>query len=217
MTLKVHSRWLGSLEYGEALKLQLELSEQVRIDGQVRVLGLEHPDVVTLGPRARLDQDVLWSETQLKNRGIQFVETDRGGQATLHSQGQLVVYPLLPLAKFSLGVRQYVHLLQSATIDMLQSYGIESALGKEPGVYTAKGKIAFCGVRVERGVTRHGISINVQNNLNLFDCIVPCGIRTQVMDAMSAYDPRINLEEVFVRWSESFQRGLASPVENPKT
>lgn len=141
---------------------------------------LEHPPVYTLGRAAR-------GEHLLDAGGIPVVQTDRGGQITYHGPGQLIAYTLFDLQRLGLGVRPFVNLLEQSIIDLLARLSIaaERRAGA-PGVYVGGDKIAALGLRVRRGRSYHGISLNVAMDLAPFGGIDPCGFPglgvTQVRD-----------------------------------
>jgi lipoyl(octanoyl) transferase len=130
---------------------------------------VEHPPVFTQGMNGK-------PEHLLDPGDIPVVPVDRGGQVTYHGPGQLVVYPLLDLRRRHLGVRDLVQRLEFAVIDLLAGYGIE-ALGRRdaPGVYVDGRKVASLGLRVRRGCSYHGLSLNVDMDLAPFARINPCG------------------------------------------
>jgi lipoyl(octanoyl) transferase len=130
---------------------------------------LEHPPVFTLGQAGLV-------EHLLDPGSIPVVHTDRGGQVTYHGPGQLVAYLLFDLKRARLGVKQLVHLLEQAVVDLLAEYGIAACPRADaPGVYVAGAKVASVGLRVRRGCTYHGIAINVDLDLTPFARINPCG------------------------------------------
>ncbi|MGE0278027.1 MAG: lipoyl(octanoyl) transferase LipB [Nitrospiraceae bacterium] len=130
---------------------------------------VEHPPVFTLG-RAALPDHVL------DPGPIPVVRTDRGGQVTYHGPGQLVVYPLLDLRRSGLGIKHFVHQLEECVIELLDRYDIRAARRPgAPGVYVADAKIAALGLRVRRGCSYHGVSLNVDMDLAPFARINPCG------------------------------------------
>lgn len=207
--MNFESHWLGLTAYEKSEELQHAWAERVRAEASIHILGLEHEGVVTLGKRGNADEDLVWDEGELRRHRLEVQKIDRGGQATLHSRGQLVIYPILPLMQVGLSVRAYVDLLQETTIRLLAKYGIEAKRGDEPGLYTAQGKIAFCGIRVERGATRHGISLNVRNDLSLFAGIRSCGCSQARLDSMENHRADLSLEKLFAEWTEIF-RGQSS-------
>lgn len=130
---------------------------------------LQHPPVYTLGLAGK-------QEHLLNNNGISVVRTDRGGQITYHGPGQIVVYLLLDIRRLKLGVRELVRKMESAVIDLLQEYYVdtETRIGA-PGVYVGNAKIAALGLKIKNGCCYHGIALNVDMDLTPFSAINPCG------------------------------------------
>lgn len=202
-------RWLGDVPYGEGQRLQTEISAEVRESGKGIILGLEHDSVITLGIRGKDEDDLLSGENELQQDGLNVIRSRRGGQATLHSPGQLVIYPVLPTRHWRLGPKRLVCLLEKATTDLLGSHGIEVISGKdEPGLFTPRGKIAFFGLRIEKGVSSHGLSLNVTNDLRLFRHIRSCGKTEQPLDSMVFQGVSDKIPELFASWCGYFQRRL---------
>ena len=173
--LRVHD--LGSVPYGRALALQEEVRGR-RQAGEIpdTVLLLEHPPVYTLGRRAQPSELPLSPEL-LRERGIEVYESDRGGRITFHGPGQLVAYPIVAVAD----VVAYVRSLEAAIVIALSRAGMTSRARTEDGpdytgVWTGERKIASIGVHVQRGVTTHGLAVNVANDLEPFMWIDPCGL-----------------------------------------
>jgi lipoyl(octanoyl) transferase len=179
----------GLVPYEEALVAQRWLAS-ARQEGEVAdvLLLLEHPPVYTRGRRATDDELPMqreWYEMQ----GIAVHDTDRGGRVTYHGPGQLVAYPIVSLGPYGDDVHEYVRRLEQVaigalaerrvaarTIDGLTGVWTEGEVpGPEAGVDAAR-KIGSIGVHVSRGVTTHGLAINVNNDLQPFEWIVPCGI-----------------------------------------
>jgi lipoyl(octanoyl) transferase len=172
--------WLGQKSYESALKIQREITDKVR--SQVagpEILACEHDAVITLGKRGQPLSDVLASFEELREKKIEIVATDRGGQATLHNPGQLVIYPILPLRDWGLGVRVYVECLERASALFFAEFGIEVIRGYEPGLWINEKKIAAFGIRVDRGVSLHGLALNIFNDLSLFSMIKQCGMQVK--------------------------------------
>lgn len=201
--------WLGSQEYPAGLELQRSTWQKVHNQGAGIVLGLEHPAVITLGKRSDPSVDLKSPLKGLEERGIKVVPVDRGGEAVLHSPGQLVIYPVLNLRELELTVRDYVCALEKATVRFLGQLQVQAHSGREePGIYTKRGKIAFVGIRVERGITRHGIAINVANDTDLFNHIRCCGKADETFDRLANYGVNATLAQLFNRWSASFRWSL---------
>lgn len=167
--------WLGTCDYEQGLEIQAAAVKKVKNGGQAQFLVCEHPTVITLGKRGQSLTDVLTSMETLREKNIKIIATDRGGQATLHNPGQLVIYPIIPLRDWGIGVREYVECLERATAHFLAEYGMEVARGAEPGLYVGGQKIAAFGIRIDRGVSLHGLAININNDLESFSLIRQCG------------------------------------------
>jgi lipoyl(octanoyl) transferase len=208
----------GLAEYREVLALQQELQEQRRA-GRIgdTVLIVEHPAVITLGARKSANK-LLVSPDELARRGIDLVEIRRGGGATAHSPGQLVFYPILHLQELRLDINQYVRTLEVIGIDLLAGLGVESGRRKGlPGLWVSERKIASIGVRVSRFVTCHGMAINIQNDLSIFNLMIPCGLDgVQMTSVQKEIGGVYDMEQIKARLGELMIRrvGCASPY-NP--
>jgi lipoyl(octanoyl) transferase len=155
------------------------------------VLIVEHPAVITLGVRKRANK-LLVNAEELARREIDLVEIRRGGGATAHNPGQLVFYPIVNLQGLHLGVNEYVRTLEAIGIELLGGLGVESGRRKGlPGLWVGERKIASIGVRVSRFVTSHGMAINIQNDLSIFNFMVPCGLDGVVMTSAQKETGRI--------------------------
>src|SRR5437762_11608896 len=170
-------RRLGLVEYEDALTAQ-RLILEARAAGLVpdTLLLLEDPRVVTLGRGAKA-HNVLWAPEQLRARGFDLFETDRGGDVTYHGPGQLVGYPLLDLKPDRKDVRKYVASLEEVLIRTAADFGIGSGrMAGRIGTWTKAGKLGAIGVHISRWITSHGFAFNVSTDLRDFGAIVPCGI-----------------------------------------
>ncbi len=203
----VATRWLGQVDYVQA---QLDVTETQKQRSEIeRVDGLEHPLTITLGRRADPLKDIKAPLKVLRERNIQIVGAERGGQATLHNQGQLVIYPYIHLTERKMRVREYIKCLEVTTKQLLRAHGIEAICkGDEPGLYTLSGKIAFFGVRVKHGWTSHGVAINVRNNIDDFAFIRSCGQATETFSRMQDYGVTAPLSFLFQQWCEIFRHNL---------
>ena len=168
---------LGSVDYPDALALQRDLHHRVAIgDLPALLLLLQHPHVYTLGRRGS-ETDILVSAEVLRELDADVHHTDRGGEVTYHGPGQLVGYPILDLRAAGLGPLAYVRALERVIISTLAELDIHATAEDMPtGVWVGNAKIAAIGVRVSRGVTMHGFSLNVNPDLTYFNHIVPCGM-----------------------------------------
>lgn len=162
-------RSVGEVGYTEAQRLQRALTDQRQDDTADEIWLLSHPAVFTLGQAGKRDHI-------LDAGPIDVVQSDRGGQVTYHGPGQLVVYTLFDLRRHELGVRALVTRLESVVIALLGRYGVDAeADPAAPGVYVSGAKIAALGLRIRRGCSYHGLSLNVSLDLSVYDRINPCG------------------------------------------
>jgi len=138
-----------------------------------------------------------------------FVRTDRGGETTFHGPGQLMLYPVLSLRRYGLGVKAYVQLLEQSCIDLLAEYGIAAERRPGfPGVWTTRGKIAALGLHVARGVAYHGMALNVHVDARWFAAIDPCGTGLAV-DRMADHGVTPALPALAKCWAAGIERLLA--------
>jgi lipoyl(octanoyl) transferase len=205
------AHWLGRIGYGPAHALQERLVAS-RIAGEVgdTLLLLEHPPVITLGRGARRE-NVLASPGDLERRGLELVETGRGGDVTYHGPGQLVAYPIFDLHPDRLDVRRYVRDLARVMIVLARAYGVEASFlegdsklvgvwvdeaspaswpgdPREEGGAARPAKLGAIGVKLSRWVTMHGFAFNVSTDLAGFDLIVPCGITRYGVTSLQALE-----------------------------
>lgn len=169
---------VGRLPYEEALALQagLESARQRDERGDV-VVVVEHPPVITLGHRGAAEHVVATPE-HLARLGIAVHRTSRGGDVTYHGPGQLVVYPIVDLHRAKLGQAAFVELLEAAMLRACAGQGVEARrLAGTRGVFVGNDKVGAVGIRVSRGVTTHGLALNVDPDLSHYELIVPCGLR----------------------------------------
>lgn len=151
---------------------------------------LEHEPVFTQGQAGK-------AEHVLAPGDIPVVQSDRGGQVTYHGPGQLMIYTLCDLKRLNMGIKQFVNNLQQTIIDLLAEYDIQGSTKCEaPGVYVNEAKICSLGLRVKRGYTYHGLSLNVCMDLEPFTRINPCGFKQLNMTQIQDFHPLITLDTV---------------------
>jgi lipoyl(octanoyl) transferase len=174
---------LGTVPYRDGVELQETLRER-RQAGELPdlLLVLEHPPVYTRGRRTE-PGDLPMGEHWYRDRGIEVCDTDRGGRVTYHGPGQLVAYPIMAVER----VADFVHTMERAIVAALADEGIGAEVRESPltGVWADDAKIASIGVRVSGGVTTHGLAVNVDNDLQPFEWIVPCGIEACRMTSLT--------------------------------
>ncbi len=205
-------RYLGRLPYREAWAMQRDLVAR-RAAGEVpdTLLLLEHDPVITLGRDGRRDS-LLFPEAALAARGVDLVESDRGGDATFHGPGQVVGYPIVDLRPDQKDVRRYVRALEQAMLDTLADYALSGGRdAKNPGVWLEDPprKIGAIGARISRWITHHGFALNVNVDLAYFGLIVPCGIPDRgVTSLQRELGHTVPLAEVMERLAGHLARGL---------
>jgi lipoyl(octanoyl) transferase len=205
---------LGHKSYSESLEVQenyfngtisLKRSNRKTDNPQPThnyLLWVEHPPVFTLGKSGKMEH-LLVDKEALAEKGIEFYQTNRGGDITFHGPGQLVVYPIFDLDNFFTDIHKYLRFLEEAVIETLKEYGLNGSRSQgETGVWLEVGtpfarKICAMGVRASRWVTMHGLAFNINTDLSCFDHIVPCGIQGKGVTSLSKELGReIGLEEV---------------------
>jgi lipoate-protein ligase B len=177
---------LGTIDYQKAWDLQLELVTGLHsgeIDRDI-VLLVEHPAVFTLGRRGGREH-LLITEDKLEHAGIPIIQVERGGKITYHGPGQLVVYPILNLARLKLGVAEYVTALEEVMIRACADWNI--VVERNPanrGIWVGQKKIGSIGIAVRRDISFHGLALNVAPDLDPFCWVEPCGLEGVSMTSM---------------------------------
>ncbi|MGM0556347.1 MAG: lipoyl(octanoyl) transferase LipB [Myxococcota bacterium] len=215
MTSKIGLVPLGVVPYGQALALQYALREQLRESSDEfmgYVLCLEHPPTITLGKRGKPEH--LVNRHWIKEKGVEVYRVNRGGEATYHGPGQLIVYPIIKLERLGMGVVDLIRGLAGSLGSTLAEFGIEAAYDPDhPGVWTQDEephrKVASVGMRVQGGVTTHGAAINLVNDMIPFSMIVPCGMPNAPMARLVDYlEEDLTLEDFRDRFVGHFEAFL---------
>ena len=181
---------LGTVPYLEAVALQERVHEQRQADELPdTLLQLEHPPVYTRGRRAG-DGELALGEDFYRARGIDLVDTDRGGRVTYHGPGQLVGYPIMRITD----IGSHLRTMEASIISALASEGIEAHSRSDEGpdytgVWVGPRKIASIGVHVSRGISTHGFAVNVENDLDPFSWVVACGLPNVAMTSIARETP----------------------------
>jgi len=174
----------GVLDYQQALLRQADMVQQL-LDGTGTdtLVLVEHPATITLGRRAS-SADLRLSDADLVARELSLQRINRGGLATAHEPGQLVVYPILLLKKRDL--HWFSRAFLGAVVGLLAEYGLQAELKTgEPGVWVSGRKICSFGIALKKWVCSHGIALNVNNDLTTFAAIIPCGRPSEILTSMS--------------------------------
>lgn len=195
----IHSKTLGLCDYQKTwLKMQ-EFTLQRNASTPDEIWLVEHPPVFTQGLAGK-------PEHILNPKEIPVVQTDRGGQVTYHGPGQLVGYVLFDLRRRKIGVKNFVNILENAVIQLLEEYGILATTKKNaPGVYVEDKKICSIGLRIRRGSSYHGIALNVNNDLEPFTRINPCGFHKLRMTKMADY-VNVTCEEIGGKFAQKLMK-----------
>jgi lipoyl(octanoyl) transferase len=225
--LPISASWLGRIGYRNAWALQKELVAR-RAAGEIgdRLLLLEHDAVLTLGRQAS-EAHVLATPRQLVRRGIEVIRVERGGEVTYHGPGQLVAYPIIGLAQRGLLVRPLVAALEAAMIETASRLGVIAfRRDGHPGCWVEGDggrphrKIGALGLRIERGVSYHGIALNIDPDLRDFDLIDPCGmpglVSTSIAEELgrTAEPPTTAaVDRAGAIFAEAFAAAIGAPVE----
>ncbi|MCP4125494.1 MAG: lipoyl(octanoyl) transferase LipB, partial [Gammaproteobacteria bacterium] len=204
MTVKqeLHIKHLGLRDYGEAWDEMQRFTANRNDTTQDEIWLLEHPPVFTLGLAGK-------REHLLNPGSIPVVQSDRGGQVTYHGPGQLIAYILFDLRRAGLGVRRLVELLQGSVLELLRQHGVAGhTLPKAPGVYVDNSKIAALGLRVRHGRSFHGLSLNVEMDLEPFSRINPCGYPDLQVTQLHNIGIKLDLDQAAEQLTENLRHHL---------
>ena len=176
------------------------------------LLFCEHDNVYTLGKSGN-KQNLLIARNICESRGIDIHEIDRGGDITYHGPGQLVVYPIIDLEEFNIGIKSYISMLEDVVIETLKHFGIKGEKDRKAmGVWIDASnnikarKICAIGVKASRYITMHGLALNVNTNLSYFDYINPCGFTDRGVTSMEKeLNRKVDFKEVSNTMRDAFQ------------
>ena len=204
----------GLVSYQQGLELQQQARQRVA-DGEFAgvLILLEHQPVITAG-RNGGRENMRASLTGLQAEQIEFIETDRGGNITCHNPGQLVGYPVINLSYWQEDVHWYVEQLEEVLIRTASSYGITAGRkARYTGVWAGNRKLAAIGVSVRRWISGHGFALNVNNDLSLFQQIVPCGIEEFGVTSLRTAGVTATVTEVADRLQAEFATVFAAELQ----
>ncbi|WP_455219503.1 lipoyl(octanoyl) transferase LipB [Kaarinaea lacus] len=203
MTHTLNIRDLGLSDYQTVWDDMRSFTEQRNALTRDEIWIVEHPPVFTLGLNGK-------SEHIIDSHDIAVIQCDRGGQVTYHGPGQLVAYILVDLQRRHWGVKKLVNRIEQVIIDLLNDYSIHAdRKDNAPGVYVDSAKIAALGLRVRRGCSYHGLSLNVDMDLTPFSFINPCGFEGLASVQMKDLNPGTNMQDVKKRLIDQLIRQLA--------
>ena len=195
-------RSLGKTDYRRTWDAMREFTDARLEETPDEIWITEHPPVFTQGLNGR-------AEHVLDPAEIPIIQVDRGGQVTYHGPGQLVLYCLLNLPRRGLGVKGLVSKIESSVIELLDHYGIEAETRPgAPGVYVGEAKIAALGLRIRKGCCYHGLSLNVDMDLEPFSRINPCGFRDLAVTQLRDFDVSDDVEQAGHKLAAIMTRNL---------
>ncbi len=205
---------LGLIDYQEAWQLQQELvKEAIRYETNFVIL-CEHPKVLTIG-RLADGSNLKVDEEAINGQGISLIKIDRGGDITLHAPGQLIVYPILHLSPLGKNLKSYLNKLEQVVIDLLMGFDIVATrLPGKTGVWLGSRKIASIGIGVRKWVSYHGIGININTDLSLFEMIRPCGLDVKMTSLAEIQKARIDMDDIKKRVISSLTRNLNLSIKD---
>ncbi|PIP02382.1 MAG: lipoyl(octanoyl) transferase [Zetaproteobacteria bacterium CG12_big_fil_rev_8_21_14_0_65_54_13] len=195
--------WLGRQPYLPLWhQMQQRAADIAAGSAAEEIWACEHDPVYTTGRRG-IDNRTM------RELPAQLIRIDRGGETTFHGPGQLLLYPVIDLRRRSIGVRDYVHMLEHSCIDLLTAFDIDA--GRRcgfPGVWIGSGKVAALGIRVSNGVAYHGMALNLDVDMHWFQAIKPCGLTLSAVNA-SACAELPSPADMAENWSRRFVSLLA--------
>lgn len=199
--------WAEQVEYRDSIIADISNGMNPADIRQYLLIG-EHDSVYTVGFHGDI-HNLIVPEAELQSRGIECIRIERGGDITYHGPGQLIVYPIMDLGACGLGVKAYMSRLEDCVIDLLAEYGIKGEkVDGATGVWIGKGtpderKICAMGIKCSRFVTMHGLALNVNTDLTMFEAINPCGFKDKGVSSMAKElhrnVPMAEVKEDFIR------------------
>jgi len=207
----IEFQYIPLSSYHQTLLLMHELHKKVsEKQAPSTIIFTEHLPVVTMGKR-NLIHDMLVSEKYLASLNIEFAHIDRGGSVTVHEPGQLVCYPIVRLHS-SKAVRPFIHLLEETMIQICLQYNIKAQRDIiNPGIYVGTNKIGALGVRIHHSTTKHGFALNLNNSLNTFQYVIPCGLQERGVTSLKK-ETSLNLSiEETIKFSKEYLKEHLPP------
>lgn len=207
----IHIKSLGQVEYEPTWRDMQRFTAERTADTVDEIWLVQHPPTYTLGQAGR-------PEHLLHPTSIPVLKTDRGGQITYHGPGQIVAYLLISLHRWKINVRELVRLMEQAVIDLLAEYGTKTNIREDaPGVYVGEAKIAALGLKIKKGCSYHGLSLNVDMDLAPFENIDPCGQEGLKVTQCIAQGITVPLEELQAELTQNLVHGLQRHLDKKRS
>ncbi len=217
---------LGQTEYTRVLELQQDIvhAKNDQVLRHDRVILTEHAPVFTVGKHGG-EENLVCSRKFLKERGVDLVHTTRGGNITYHGPGQIILYPILDLERSKTGVREFVSLLEEVMLDTVLKLGVKaSRSSRNPGIWVGDAKLGSIGISLKKGVSFHGLALNVNPDLTPFKWINPCGMNdisvTSAANELKKRDlpmPDLSFEKVATLLVASFEKVFGARLQYSDT
>jgi len=206
---------INRISYKDSVLLQKILENKVLNDNREQyILALSHNDVITTGKRGFLDT-LKYDESFYFDKKIELIKTDRGGLATYHGKGQLVLYFIVNLFDLKLGIKEFIDKIEDSIIEVLKNYNIDAGkISGFRGVFVDANKIAAVGMHVKHNVTTHGIALNIFTNLDNFNLFIPCGLKNKgVTSIKKELNKDVDFDEVLDMLIDSVSKNLGVKIE----
>ncbi len=196
----------GTIDHMEAYQRQRRIVDEVLLGAAGRLIFCEHPSVITLGRMTKPDS-LIYTREDILGNGINIYPVDRGGDVTMHTPGQLVVYVIVDLRPRGKDLKIYMQQLEQVAVDLLSNFGILAiSIEGKRGVFVGSRKIVSIGVGVRKWVTFHGLGINISNDLSLYRFIKPCGLDVQMTSMEQLLKAPVLMQDVKRDLKKNFER-----------
>ncbi len=196
---------LGLIDYEKAYAFQKECVQKVLNGEPQKLIFCQHPPVLTLG-RMSKESNFLWDKAEIAKKGVKILAVDRGGEVTLHAPGQFVAYPIFDLNNYGKDLKKLLHSLEQVVINVLKDDQIEAQrIEGKTGVWVKNKKISSLGVGVKKWISFHGLALNVNNDLELFQMIRPCGMDIQVTSLQKLCNRNVTPLDIYISMWHSFE------------
>ncbi len=207
----IHIKSLGMVDYEPTWRDMQRFTVERTADTVDEIWLVQHPPIYTLGQAGK-------QEHLLHPTSIPVLKIDRGGQITYHGPGQIVAYLLIDLHRWKINVRELVRLMEQAAIDLLAEYGVKANRREDaPGVYVGEAKIAALGLKIKKGCSYHGLSLNVDMDLTPYENINPCGEKGLKVTQCIGQGITVPLEELQAELTQNLVHGLQRHLDKKQS
>ena len=202
------TKYYGIIPYSDGIEIQKQHHAKVLHGDQNYLLLMQHPNVYTLGRQGEYS-DILVNSKKLESLQIDTCHADRGGKVTYHGPGQIIGYPVVNIKNLGLKPVDYVNTLINGIENFLSPYGIYPDERTTTGVWIKGKKIASLGIKVSKGVTTHGLALNINTELIYYDHIIACGIENSIPTSLSKIlNHPITVKSIYTKLAENIGESL---------